>query len=142
VTLGNAPFSPRGSNSSYNAFGFGLSTVFNSTTQSSTATDAVYLADNGYFKNFSGAWTDGGTGFSSGDTLAVAVDLTANTFTFYRNNTQITTGTIGGTAGRELVPIILSYDGSYGVMDANFGQRPFQYSVPSGFKALHTGNLP
>jgi len=72
----------------------------------------------------------------------VAVDLTANTFTFYRNNTQITTGTIGGTAGRELVPIILSYDGDYGVMDANFGQQPFAYTPPTGFKALNTQNLP
>jgi hypothetical protein len=27
-------------------------------------------------------------------------------------------------------------------MIANFGQRPFQYSVPSGFKALNTFNLP
>jgi hypothetical protein len=141
VTLGNAPESPRGTSTGYNSFGFGLSTVFASTTGSSTQTDAVILADNGFYKNFSGAWTDGGTGFSSGDTLAVAVDLTANTFTFYRNNTQITTGTIGGTAGRELTPVIISYSGAFGVMDCNFGQRPFSYTPPTGFKALHTGNL-
>jgi hypothetical protein len=52
------------------------------------------------------------------------------------------TGTIGGTAGRELVPVIISYDGQYGVMDCNFGQRPFAYTAPSGFKALCTANLP
>ena len=142
VTLGNATFSPRASNSQYNAFGFGLSTVFNSTTNISSVTDAVVLADSGYYKNFSGSFTDGGTAFSSGDTLAVAVDLDVNTFTFYHNNTQITTGTIGGTAGRELVPIIISYDGVYGVMDCNFGQRPFTYAPPSGFKSLCTTNLP
>ncbi len=142
VTLGNAPFSPRGVGSQYNAFGFGLSTVFNSTTNPNAVTDAVVLADNGYYKNFSGSWTDGGTAFSSGDTLSIAVDLDANSFTFYRNNTQVTTGTIGGTAGRELVPIIISYDGTYGVMDCNFGQRPFAYTAPSGFKALCTQNLP
>jgi hypothetical protein len=142
VTLGNAPYSPRGTTTSYNAFGFGLSTAFNSTTNIASATDAVYLADSGYYKNFSGSWTDGGTGFSSGDTLAVAVDLDANTFTFYRNNTLITTGTIGGTAGRELVPIIISYDGSFGVMDCNFGQRPFAYTPPTGFRSLCATNLP
>jgi hypothetical protein len=142
VTLGNAPFSPRSNGSEWNAFGFGVSTAFNSTTVPSSVTDAVILCDNGWYKNFSGAFTDGGTGFSSGDVLSVAVDLDANTFTFRRNNTSLVTGTIGGTAGRDLVPIILSYDGQYGVMDCNFGQRPFAYTAPSGFKALNTQNLP
>ena len=142
VTLGNAPFSPRSNGSEWNAFGFGVSTAFNSTSTPVTTTDAVVLCDNGWYKNFSGSFTDGGTGFSSGDVLSVAVDLDANTFTFRRNNTSLVTGTIGGTAGRDLVPIILSYDGQYGVMDCNFGQRPFAYTAPSGFKALNTQNLP
>jgi len=142
VTLANAPFSPRDGSSAYNAFGFGVSTTFNSTTSLNSITDAVILQDSGFYKNFSGSVTDGGTAFSSGDVLAVAVDLDANTFTFYRNNTQIVTGTIGGTAGRELVPIIISYSSAYGVMDCNFGQRPFAYTAPSGFKALNTQNLP
>ena len=142
VKLGNAPYTPKGSNTSYNAFGFGLSTVFNSTTTSSAVTDAIILGDNGYYKNFSGAWTDSGLTFISGDVLSVAVDLTANTFTFYRNNSSVVTGTIGVTAGTTLTPIVLSYDGTYGVMDANFGQRPFTYTPPAGFVALNTYNLP
>jgi len=142
VSIANAPFTPRGSTTAYNTFGFGLSTVFNSTTSASTVTDAVILADNAYFKNFSGAWTDSGLTFVTSDTLAVAVDLDVNTFTFYRNNSQVTTGTIGGTVGRELTPIILSYNGDYGIFDCNFGQRPFTYTPPSGFVALNTFNLP
>jgi hypothetical protein len=142
VTLSNAPFTPRGSSTSYNAFGFGLSTVFNSTTPASTVTDAIILGDNAYYKNFSGSWTDSGSTFVSGDVLSVAVDLTANTFTFYRNNSSIATGTIGVTAGTELTPIILSYDNSYGLMNANFGQRPFTYTPPTGYVALNTYNLP
>jgi hypothetical protein len=142
VTLGNGPVTPRISTSQWNAFGFGLSTAFGSTTNMNAVTDALVLQDNGYYKNFSGSNTDGGTAFSSGDVLSIAVDLDANTFTFRRNNTQIVTGTIGGTAGRELVPVIISYDGQYGVMDCNFGQRPFAYTAPSGFKALCTANLP
>jgi hypothetical protein len=142
VTLGNGPVTPRISTSQWNAFGFGLSTVFGSTTNMNAVTDALVLQDNGYYKNFSGSNTDGGTAFSSGDVLSIAVDLDANTFTFRQNNTQIVTGTIGGTAGRELVPVIISYDGQYGVMDCNFGQRPFAYTAPSGFKALCTANLP
>jgi hypothetical protein len=54
----------------------------------------------------------------------------------------LATGTIGGTVGRELVPFIFSYNGDYGIMDCNFGQRPFAYTAPSGFKALCTQNLP
>jgi hypothetical protein len=142
VKLGNAPYTPKGSNTSYNAFGFGLSTVFNSTTTSSAVTDAILLGDNGYYKNFSGAWTDSGLTFVSGDVLSVAVDLTANTFTFYRNNSSVVTGTIGVTAGTTLTPIVLSYDGTYGVMDANFGQQPFTYTPPTGYVALNTYNLP
>ena len=142
VTLGNAPYSPRGVGSQYNAFGFGLSTVFNSITNPNSVTDALVLADNSYYKNFSGAWTDTSVAFSSGDVLSIAVDLDGNTFTLRRNNTSLVTGTIGGTVGRELTPIIISYDGTQGVMDCNFGQRPFAYTAPSGFKALCTQNLP
>jgi hypothetical protein len=142
VTLSNAPFTPRTGGTSYNCFGFGLSTVFNSVQSSATVTDAIILGDNAYYKNFSGAWTDSGLTFVSGDVLSVAVDLTANTFTFYRNNSSVVTGTIGVTAGTELTPIILSYDNSYGLMNANFGQRPFSYTPPSGFVALNTYNLP
>jgi hypothetical protein len=140
VTLGNAPFGSTPADS-FNAFGWGLSTVFASSTSAMTITDAVILADNQHYKNFSGSATSLGTSFSSGDVLGCAVDLGANTFTFYRNGSQLVTGTIGGTSGRELVPIIISYDGTYGVMDCNFGQRSFAYTAPSGFKALCTTNL-
>ena len=141
VTLGNAPFVTR-NGGEWNAFGFGVATSFGSTTGPSSVTDVLILTDSGYFKNFTGALTDGGVAFASGDVLSIAVDLDANIFTFRRNNTSLTTGTIGGTAGRELVPIIMSYDGAFGVMDCNFGQRPFAYTAPSGFKALNTQNLP
>ena len=141
VTLANAPY-PIRANGEWNAFGFGLSTVFDSTTTPPLETDAVILTDSGYYKNFSGSYTDTGVAFASGDVLSIAVDLDANTFTFRRNNTSLATGTIGGTAGRELVPVILSYSNAYGLMDVNFGQRPFAYTAPSGFKALCTQNLP
>ena len=142
VNIGNAPFSPRDNTTHYNSFGFGLSTTFASSTGIPSVTDAVIFADSGFYKNFSGSFTDGGSAIANGDVLSIAVDLDANTYTFYKNNSQLVTGTIGGTAGRELVPVILSYNGDFGVMDANFGQRPFAYTPPSGFKALNTFNLP
>ena len=141
VTVANAPYSPRSSSSEYNGFGWAVSNVQAATTTPRTQSDAVMYGDNGYYKNFTGSNTDGGA-VSSGDVLAIAVDLDANTFYLYKNNSQIATGTIGGTAGRELTPRISSYNGSYGALDVNFGQRPFAYTAPSGFKALCTANLP
>jgi hypothetical protein len=142
VTLLNAPESPRSSSSAYNGFGFGLATTFDSSAGGTSSTDWLNLKDNGYYKNFSNANTDSGVSFASGDVLAVAVDLDANTFTFYRNNTSLATGTIGVTAGTVLVPAMYSYNGSFGAMACNFGQRPFAYTPPTGFVALNTFNLP
>jgi len=37
----------------------------------------------------------------------------------------------------------MTYNSPYGgTWSANFGQRPFAYTPPTGFKPLHTGNLP
>jgi hypothetical protein len=141
VTLGNAP-AAKSISSDYNAFGFGLSTGFGNTNNPQSQTNALILVDNAYYKNFSGAFTDSLATFASGDVLSIAVDLDANTFTFRKNNSSLVTGTIGGTVGRELTPIIISYSGDFGLMLANFGQRPFAYTAPSGFKALCTQNLP
>lgn len=133
VILGNAPFS-NASGSAYNAFGWGLSTVFNSSTGPGSITDGIVLGDNQYYKNFANAWLSLGVTFSSGDVLSCAIDLEENIFNFYRNGLQLVSGTIGGTIGRELTPVIVSYDGTYGVMDCNFGQKPFRYLFPSVYK--------
>jgi hypothetical protein len=141
-TFTGSPYSPRGSTTAYTSFGFGLVNVFNSTTGTASLTDALTFSDNGYYKNFSGAWTDSGVAITSGDVFAIAVDLSANTYNFYQNNVSRASGTIGVSAGTEIVPIILSYDNSYTISDVNFGQRPFTYTPPSGFVALNTQNLP
>jgi hypothetical protein len=76
--------------------------------------------------------------FTSGDTIAVAWDGTAQTVTFYKNNTQ------QGTA----ISVDTSYSYFFGVgaynggWNVNFGQRPFLYTPPTGFVALNTFNLP
>jgi len=142
VTLANAPYPGRTASTTYNGFGFSLSNVTNSSTNPGSATDALVLFDSGFFKNFAGATTDGGTAFLAGDVLSVSVDLDANTFVFRRNNIPITSGTIGGTPGRSLTPCILSYSDQYGVMDVNFGQRPWAFGAPLGFSPLRDYNKP
>ena len=158
-----APYSSRATNSAYHAGGFCLSTSFNSTTAHSSVTDGVIYTDSGYFKNFSGSYTSGsaGTITSIGDIIGFAVNLEDNTFTIYKNNSSEASGTIGMTAGTEIVPLLLSYNADYGIIAANFGQDSsfagaktaqgnadgngigdFFYAPPSGYLAVCTANLP
>lgn len=90
--------------------------------------------------------------FTTGDVIGVAVDPVNGAMYVHKNGTWMNSGvpTSGAsrtgathtwTAGAITVyPAGGGYNGS--VNDTNFGQRPFAYTPPSGFKALHTGNLP
>ena len=79
------------------------------------------------------------TAFSVGDTVGIAVDMDAGTVQFYLNNSA------QGTA--ESLPSNTGYwlPGSYQATNrwcvANFGQRPFAYTPPTGYKKLNTYNL-
>lgn len=80
-----------------------------------------------------------GASFTTSDIIGVALDMDAGTITFYKNNTS------QGIAFSGLTGLYLAACGNSTTDDAgilNFGQRPFTYTPPSGFKALHTGNLP
>ena len=79
-----------------------------------------------------------GASFTTNDIIGVAVDMDAGTIVFYKNNVS------QGTAYSDLANgawfpavYINSANGHF-----NFGQRPFAYTPPSGFKALNTQNLP
>ena len=79
-----------------------------------------------------------GLGSSSlaNDLVAYALDMDAGTCKLYRNNTLIHTFTgITGT--------ITPFVGSYGppTVTVNFGQRPFKYTPPTGYKSLCTQSL-
>jgi hypothetical protein len=100
------------------------------------------LADNGWVYNFDTNTNAAGSALSSGDVIAMAIDRTANTYTFYRNNTSIASGTLGVASGTSLIPILYSYGSTNGRMSVNFGQQPFAYTPPTGFVALNTFNLP
>jgi hypothetical protein len=80
--------------------------------------------------------------FTNGDVIAVAYDADAGTATVYKNN--VSQGTFSGIAtGTALFPYVEpnTADAGSGV-SFNFGQRPFAYTAPSGYKALCTQNLP
>ena len=85
---------------------------------------------------------------TAGDILQVAFDLDNNKLFFGKNGTWMASSNPATganpaftiTAGT-YTPIVRPYDAT-GVVNVNFGQRGFTYTVPSGFKSLCTMNLP
>jgi hypothetical protein len=73
-----------------------------------------------------------------------ALDFTAGTLAFYFNNSLVLTDTTIPTSGVTLFPLVVhtnSGANSWYPANCNFGQQPFAYTPPSGFKALNTYNL-
>jgi len=97
-----------------------------------------------YGYEFSGQKYNNGSGVSyaatwtNGDVIGVALDLDAGTITYYKNGTSQGTAFTGLSAGTYFIGVSLQT----ATCDINFGQRPFAYTAPSGFKALCTQNLP
>ena len=97
-------------------------------------------------------WTN-----DAGVVVAVAVDMDNGAVYFARNNTYINSGdpTSGSSKTGAIATDLLTdnngdhviavhgYNGSnsYGLY-ANFGQQPFTYTPPTGYKALNSQNLP
>ncbi len=87
-----------------------------------------------------GASTAYGTSWTTGDIIGVAFDADAGTLTYYKNNTSQGVA-FSGLTGNTYCPA----NGNNSADDngfLNFGQRPFAYTPPTGFKALNTLNLP
>lgn len=82
-----------------------------------------------------------GATFTNGDIIGVALDLDAGTLVFYKNNTSQGTA-FTGLSGTFTALIYDGTSASAPTYTANFGQRPFAYTPPTGFKALNTFNLP
>ena len=101
----------------------------------------------GYSGDLGGTTMTGldGSGYMSnaavGDIIAAAIDMDNSTIKFYKNGTEV--GSIDfstGNAHRFTEGMYVSQFSGYGHW--NFGQRAFEDSAPSGYKALCTTNLP
>ena len=79
-----------------------------------------------------------GATYTTNDVIGVALDLTAGTLTFYKNNVSQGTAYTGLTGSYGALGSV--FQG--GQLDFNFGQRPFTYTPPTGFKTLCATNLP
>jgi hypothetical protein len=92
-------------------------------------------------KNLNGSLTSYGASWTTNDVIGIAVDADSNTVEFFKNGAS--QGQISHTI-TGLRQIQCSVGGAEGTdtYSVNFGQRPFSYTAPSGFKALVTTNLP
>lgn len=92
-------------------------------------------------KGSGGTYSAYGATYTDNDIIGVALDMDSGTLTFYKN------GASQGTAYTGLTGEFFASAGSGGTgggltLQWNFGQRPFTYTPPTGFKALNTQNLP
>jgi hypothetical protein len=119
------------------AIGFGKNIPIQSY-MGSNATTWSY-ADTGSLAT-NGSSTSYGSSYTTGDILGAAFDGDNGTLTFYKNGTSQGTAATGLTQGPYFFAV-----GAYSsaaTRSANFGQRAFAYTAPSGFKALVDTNLP
>jgi len=104
------------------------------------ATGYAYYGVNGNKYNNSSSVSYGAT-YTTNDVIGVALDLDAGTLTFYKN------GVSQGTAYTGLSGEFVFATGNTSIAETistavNFGQRPFTYTPPTGYKKLNTYNLP
>jgi len=109
------------------------------TTIPTSATTYLYYNYNGNKYN-NGSNSAYGATYTTNDVIGVALDLDAGTIVFYKNGTS--QGTAFSSLSGTFVPAFA--DGGTGTsgFTANFGQRAFAYTAPTGFKALVDTNLP
>jgi hypothetical protein len=103
----------------------------------STPSIVRWYVDDGLFYNGSSGAAYGAS-WQAGDIIGVALNLDAGTLSFYKNNSSQGQATSGLTG--TWFPVVAS--NNVVSFTANFGQRAFAYTAPSGFKALCTQNLP
>ena len=72
--------------------------------------------------------------------LAIALDVDNLTYSTYRNNTLISSGTIVPSSNYPEYMFRISNGNGVNTF-ANFGQRPFTYTPPAGYNAVSSSNL-
>jgi hypothetical protein len=114
-----------------------------------TVLSRQYLGANGwYYYAANGQKYNNGTGSSYGatyttnDIIGIALDMDSGSVTFYKNGTTQGVAYSSGISGKTIA-FALGRGSASGsnTTTFNFGQRPFAYTPPTGFKALCTTNL-
>jgi len=105
------------------------------------ATRTMYRADAN--QDVNGTTSSYGVTWTTGDVMGCAVDASTGDIEFFKNGTSQGTVSNSSLAGKQATFFTLG-GGATGTRawTANFGQRPFAYTPPTGFKKLNTYNLP
>ena len=107
-------------------------------------TNSIYVQRDGRYTINNGSDVAYGSAAAIGDIIGVALDVDAQTVIFYLN------GVAQGSAisltsvysvGQTVVPAIAQSGAASRSFVVNFGQRPWAYAPPAGYKALCTTNL-
>jgi hypothetical protein len=98
---------------------------------------SYFVGGQKYTNNASASY---GASYTTNDVIGIALDLDAGTLVFYKNG--VSQGTAFSSLSGTMFPAISTSGISNVSCVLNFGQRPFAYTAPSGFKALCTQNLP
>jgi len=112
-----------------------------------SATEWGYNGQSGYATNNNTNISSGFTTTTTGDVLQLAYDASTGSLWFGKNNTwqgasspNPSTGTSPTYTGvYNITPVMVQ---NWATQSANFGQRPFAYTPPTGFNRLNTFNLP
>ena len=85
--------------------------------------------------------TSYGATYTTNDVISIALDLDNGTITFYKNNVSQGQAFSGLTGG--FLPGVGdgNSSGTHSI-SANFGQRAFAYTPPTGYEKLNSSNLP
>ena len=80
--------------------------------------------------------------YTTNDVIGLAFDAGAGSFTFYKNGVQQCVNDPAWYQAGAITNIKIQLNATGDSVAFNFGQRPFSYTPPTGFKALNTYNLP
>ena len=84
------------------------------------------------------------TNMAGNETFGIAVDMDNLTYTLYKSNVVYSSGSASTgslVSGVTYIPFCMTSSGAGSSVTFNFGQRPFAYSPPSGYKSLNTTNI-
>jgi hypothetical protein len=136
-----ATFNTNPTTNNYNVIGL-TTTSFVKSGSSFTAAGAYGIEDVSTFgqRFVQNGTAQGSVTIPAGTVIQCLIDRDAGTLTFTRNGVlQTQAGSTVTIPAVELLTVVGSYNTS---IDINFGQRPFAYAAPAGFKCLNTANLP
>jgi hypothetical protein len=115
----------------------GIASSTSNLSTGATSTNLSTINGEGYSSNGdsqSGAY---GATFTTNDVIGFALNMDSGTLVCYKNN--VSQGTNATGLSGSWTPAVAGFNSAS--FDINFGQRPFAYAAPSGFKALCTQNL-